>query len=74
MEMVTLIDGCKVTFMEYDDETGNTNNCYVEKGKWSHSLALIQDLGGFEDDCGNILPIKESTLQKIEKWALSKGY
>ena len=73
MEKTKMIDGFLCTFMEFD-ESGNSNNCYVEKGRFSHSLALLQDLGEFDDGEGNTLPIRESTINKIEKWALEQGY
>ncbi len=74
MEKEIKIDGFTVTFMEYDGGTGNTNNCYVEKGRFSHSLALLQDLGEFQDGEGNTLAISPTTINKIEKWALAQGY
>jgi len=74
MEIQTTINGFTVTFMSEDDDTGNTNNCYVEKGNFSHSLALLQDLGEFDDGDGNTLPINPSTIEKIEKWAIAQGY
>jgi len=74
MDITTKINGFTVTFMEYDSDTGNSNNCYVEKGKFSHSLALLQDMGEFNDGEGNTLPISEATINKIEAWALAQGY
>ena len=70
MEKETTINGFTVTFMDF----GDSNNCYVQKGKFSHSLALLQDLGGFEDDEGNTLDISPATIDKIEAWALAQGY
>ena len=74
MEKTTKINGFTVTFMSYDDDTGNTNNCYVEKGDFSHSLAFLQDRGEFDDGDGNTLPISAITLRKIEAWAIAQGY
>ena len=73
-DKTTNINGFTVTFMEYDDCTGNTNNCYVEKGRFSHSLSLLQDLGEFDDGEGNTLAISPATLAKIEAWAEKQGY
>jgi hypothetical protein len=70
MDKSIKIDGYTVTFMEYDE----TNNCYIEKGKLSGSLALVENLGGLEDDCGNILEINPSTIEKIQTWADAQGY
>ena len=74
MEKQTKINGFTVTFMEFDEDTGNSNNCYVEKGKFSHSLALLQDFGQFDDGEGNTLPISHATIEKIEAWAIAQGY
>lgn len=72
MEKTKKIDGFLCTFMEYDD--GDSNNCYVEKGRFHASLALLQHLGEFDDGEGNSLPIHESTIDKIEQWAILQGY
>jgi len=74
MEKETKINGFTVTFMEYDGGTGNTNNCYIEKGKYSSSLALAEDMGGIEDGDGNFLQIPFPTLEKISTWAIAQGY
>jgi hypothetical protein len=74
MEKEIKINGFTVTFMTFDDDTGNTNNCYVQKGRFSHSLALLQDLGEFQDGEGNTLEISPATINKIEAWALAQGY
>jgi hypothetical protein len=74
MEKEIKINGFTVTFMTFDDDTGNSNNCYVQKGRFSHSLALLQDLGEFQDGEGNTLEISPATIDKIEAWALAQGY
>ena len=74
MEKSTKIQGFIVTFMEFDDGTGNSNNCYIERGDFSSSLALADDTGGIEDGNGDFLPINPITLSKITTWAIAQGY
>ena len=74
MEKNTKINGFTVTFMEFDEDTGNTNNCYIERGNYSSSLALAEDKGGIEDGEGNFLPIPFPLLDKITSWAIAQGY
>jgi hypothetical protein len=74
MQKETKINGFTVTFMEFDEDTGNTNNCYIERGNYSSSLALAEDKGGIEDGDGNFLAIPFPLLDKITTWAIAQGY
>lgn len=74
MQKETKINGFTITFMEFDEDTGNTNNCYIERGNYSSSLALAEDKGGIEDGDGNFLAIPFPLLDKITKWAIAQGY
>jgi hypothetical protein len=74
MEKEIKINGYTVTFMAFDDDTGNTNNCYIEKGNFSSSLALAEDKGGIEDGEGRFQELPAPTLDKIMDWAIAQGY
>jgi hypothetical protein len=69
--MKTTISGIIVEIEQYDD----SSNCYLSYKKYDSSLALAEDLGGFEDsDTGEIHPIDPATLYKISAWAYANGY
>lgn len=72
--MKTVIGGLTVEMEEYEDTEGS--NCFVYKGKHSSSLALLNDLGGFEDEyLGEVVvKVPQSTIKQIEKWAYANGY
>lgn len=69
--MKTTINGITVEIEQYD----NTSNCYLSYKQYDSSLALAEDLGGFEDsNTGEIYPINPTTLHKISVWAYANGY
>jgi hypothetical protein len=72
--MKRLIRGFTCELIPNDDRPGV--NCFVSKGRVSNSLALLQDMGGFDDvdEDGNEVRISQTTLDEIEKWALANGY
>jgi hypothetical protein len=70
MEIETKIDGFTVTFFDF----GDSNDVHVGSCNFSCSLALMQHLGGFEDDCGNVIAVNPSTIDKIQTWADAQGY
>jgi len=70
MQKETKIDGFTVTFMDFGDST----SCHVGSRNFSCSLALMEYLGGFEDNCGNVIPVNPLTIEKIQTWAESQGY
>lgn len=57
-----------------DDREGA--NCFVSSGSASNSLALLQDMGEFDEPGrdGNPIRISQSALDEIEAWALAHGY
>lgn len=63
----TTIDGFKVTI---DDD-----NCWVEKGRFCSSLALVESIGHIEDtNADGHVDINESTVDKILAWADANGF
>lgn len=67
----TKIDGISVNFTVYEE----SNNCYLEDRGLTGSLALAMSFGGLEnEESGEIISIRESTLNKIEAWAVAQGY
>lgn len=70
MEKSTKINGFELAFYEYEE----SNDLTVIKGRYSGSLALLQHLGGLEDQDGNFLEVNELTINKIESWAIAQGY
>ena len=69
--MKTTINGITVEIEQYDD----SSNCFLSYKNYDSSLALAEDLGGFEDsDTGEICPINPATLEKISAWAYANGY
>jgi len=70
MEKVTKINGFEVAFYEYEE----SNDITVIKNRFSGSLALLQHLGGLEDDEGNFLEVNPTIINRIESWAINQGY
>ncbi len=69
--MKTVIDGFTV---EMDDCDGSMC-CFISKGRASNSLQVAQEQGFLEGEFrGTDEDISETTLDKIEKWALNHGY
>jgi hypothetical protein len=71
MEIETKIDGFTVTFFDYGEDCCDV---HIGSRNFSSSLALMQHLGGFEDDCGNVIAVNPSTIEKIQTWADAQGY
>lgn len=57
-----------------DDRPGY--NCFVTKDNACNSLALLQDMGEFDEPnaLGNPIRISQTTLDEIERWAMANGY
>jgi hypothetical protein len=70
MQNETKINSFEVCFYEYED----SNDVTVIKDRFSGSLALLQHLGGLEDDEGNFLEVNPLIIDRIEAWAIGKGY
>lgn len=68
----TTIDGHEVEMLDCDGSL----NCFVRKGDYSGSLAALMDEGGLwkSSFSGEPLPVPQSTIDKIETWALDHGY
>ena len=68
----TMIGGYSV---DIDTDDGLSTWCHVhDYPRDLHaSLGFLQDMGGFEDDHGNLHLVPTSVLDKIETWALSTG-
>lgn len=71
--MQTTIKGIVAEMVEGDD---GTTNCHLSamRDKYTGSLALAQSLGGLEDEDGNLYPVDDATLSRIEAWAVRNGY
>ena len=70
----TTIDGYKVELCWFDE---NSNSCHVSRRingtEYCSSLAAIMGHGGdFEEEANK--PIPDTTVHKIEEWALANGY
>lgn len=66
----TKIKGYKVELTVCDDST----QCWVEKGKFSGSLALLMDMGILESREGFEHQVNEDTTDAILEWASANGY
>lgn len=64
--MQTTINGYLVE-LDIDDDT---TQCFINKGRGSASLECLLAVGTLDDD----LPVAQSTIDAIEKWALANGY
>ena len=69
-DKMTVINGYEIE-LEFDCDT---SSCWVTKGRYSSSLQLIMDCGEIEDNSGNTKLVKQTTIDKIESWALSNGW
>jgi hypothetical protein len=72
------IHGFEVTLDTDMDNTGRegerVTGCWINKGDYSGSLALLEHLGGLEDRDGNDLEVSPGTIEAISKWAEKHGY
>jgi len=66
----TKIKGYSVEISVCDDAT----QCWVEKGKFSSSLAVLSDTGFLENFLGATHKVKPDTIDEINEWAEAQGY
>lgn len=58
----------------YAEDSG-TNGCWINKGRFSASLAALEDMGWLEDhNTGETHKVASSIIEAITAWAKSKGY
>ena len=67
---ITKISGYSVEISACDDST----QCWVEKGKYTASLAALSDTGLLEDTLGGQHKVKADIIDKINEWAEANGY
>ena len=65
------IDGFECEIIENYDRDGT--NCYVSKGRAASSLAYLEDNGGLARDDADDLPVPQSTIDRISRWAEANG-
>jgi len=72
--MRRIINGFECELVPNDDRPGV--NCYITKDNACNSLALLQDMGEFDElnALGKPIRINQATLDEIEEWALKNGY
>lgn len=72
--MTKMIRGFICEMIPNDDRPGF--NCYVTKANACNSLALLQDMGEFDDlnALGEPIRISQTALAEIERWASANGY
>jgi hypothetical protein len=72
--MRRIIKGFECELVPNDDRPGV--NCFVTKDNACNSLAVLQDLGEFDEPnaLGNPIRISQAALDEIERWALANGY
>lgn len=66
----TKISGYSVEISICDDST----QCWVEKGKYSASLAALQDTGLLETSLGGEHKVRHDVIDEITEWAEANGY
>lgn len=49
------------------------SECFVQWGKYSASLAVLEDYGYLEGSEGE-LKVPQTVIRKISKWACKNGY
>jgi hypothetical protein len=66
----TVIDGfdCELDFSE------EWSDCYVVKDNYSGTLEFLLSYGFLENNHSNQKNVSLTTINKIEKWALTNGY
>jgi len=67
-----IIDGFTVTIEPNDDRDGV--NCYVEKGRASASLAVVEDFGALSPGEPEEVEINNETQGRIKAFARRHGY
>lgn len=65
-----------VVELSFDTENDGhvVSSCFVSKGSYSSSLAMVHGCGGYENEYGEFRPISEQNVDKIYAWAESNGY
>ena len=53
---------------------GDSTQCWVEKGKFSASLAALQDTGLLETRLGGEHSVNVDVINRITEWAEANGY
>ena len=66
----TKIKGYTVEFTICDD----SSNCFIEKGNFFSSLAVLSDFGYLESRTGSQHKVNPDTIEEIYEWALEQGY
>lgn len=68
----TTIDGYEVEMMDCD----GSMNCFIMRDGFSASLAALMDEGLLwkRSFSGDPLEVRQETIDKIETWALARGY
>jgi hypothetical protein len=59
--------------VEVDDVDGSIC-CYISKGDFCSSLALLEDMGEIENGNGDREHVPSATITAISKWAEYNGY
>lgn len=72
MNYVTKVDGYTVTITDEDGSEGV--QCWIEKGNYLASLALLEDRGILDSDRDGTIEVDESTIDKIRLLADKHGY
>jgi|11BtaG_2_1085332.scaffolds.fasta_scaffold20404_2 hypothetical protein len=68
----TEINNYKISLEIWQEDGETRSSCFVESPKGSsNSLALLSDLGQFDDSNERI---SDRILHRIEDWALENGY
>ena len=79
MELETKIHGYEIglnTDMDGagDDSPERVTGCWINKGELSGSLELLLAQGGLENDNGDVVPMPDVLIDRIESWARANGY
>lgn len=59
--------------IEFDND-GDTTQCFIIKGNASASLEALMGTGCLSDHFGNDVRVAQSIIDRIEAWAMGKGY
>ena len=58
----------------YEENGEPRSSCFIMKGNACSSLALAEDFGFIEGDFGEEIPVADSIINRIRKWAEAHGY
>lgn len=56
------------------DNEDRVTGCWINKGELSGSLELLLQQGGLENDNGDVVPMPDVLIDRIEGWARANGY